>query len=194
MLTASLFIYTGFLLASLGLCENITSLIESLPELSNLTAYLSVLPTTTLSLSSLQDITFLAPTNEAFVKLLNSSAGASIATGNVTDLVALLQYQTLNGTYKSHNFDAVITTSLKSSAYTTLVGGAAATYVPASGSFLSGLGVSSVPGVCNGDTLQVHTLTLYRRLTTSMAESCTSFRPVCSSRRMHPTPYRPCQP
>lgn len=149
MLAPGLFIYTVFLLASLGLCQNISSLISSLPELSNLTAYLPFIPETDFSLSNLQNKTFLAPTNEAFAKLLNSSVGASIASGNATELVALLQYQTLDGTYQSHNFDTVITTALTNSVYTTVLGGATVTYVQESGSFLSGLGELSVPGVSN---------------------------------------------
>lgn len=156
MLASNHFIYTVISLAYLGLGQNISSLISSLPELSNLTAYLASVPETDLSLSSLQNKTFLAPTNEAFVKLLNSTAGAPIDSGG-TDFLTLIRYQILDGTYKSHNFDTITTTALNNSAYTILdshgvyvtyvAETAAVTYVRESGNFLSGLGVLSVPGV-----------------------------------------------
>jgi uncharacterized surface protein with fasciclin (FAS1) repeats len=77
------------------------------------------------ALGNASNITILAPSNEAFSQLLNSSAGQGLA--NNTGLVtALLQYHVLNGTYTSqdfHNMSHFIPTMLTNQTYTNVTGG-----------------------------------------------------------------------
>ncbi len=52
---------------------NLTALLSSTPELSNLTTYVSLFPDLLTTLGSATDITILAPSNDAFAKFLNTS-------------------------------------------------------------------------------------------------------------------------
>ena len=75
---------------------NLTATLASLPQLSNLTSYISGFPALVQQLSSAQNVTLLAPNNAAFAKALNGSSF------NVTDTAmveGLFLYHVLNGTY-----------------------------------------------------------------------------------------------
>ena len=77
--------------------QNLTSVLGSTPELSNLTALLtSVTPDLAATLSTASNITILAPSNDAIGAFLSSNASSALA--NNTDYIsALLQYHVLQG-------------------------------------------------------------------------------------------------
>ena len=104
---------------------NLTGLLANTSSLSNLTTYLGLFPDLVSQLSSAQNITILAPSNQAFATLLNSTAGASIA--NNTGLIqAIFQYHVLNGTYYASQISktpAFVPTLLTNQTYTNVTGG-----------------------------------------------------------------------
>ena len=105
--------------------ENFTSVVASNPNLSNLTQFLGFYPQIVETLDFSTNISFLAPSNEAFTKLLAGPTGQALA--NDTSLVeALFSYHILNGTYKSTDFDTeptFVSTLLINSNYTYVAGG-----------------------------------------------------------------------
>ena len=76
---------------------NLTAALAATPELSSLAGYASSIPDLISTLSSAQNITILAPSNDAFAKLNASGmSGALLVPGA---LEAALRYHVLNGTY-----------------------------------------------------------------------------------------------
>lgn len=93
--------------------------------LSNLTSFISQFPGLLTVLSVASNITVLAPSNDAFSKFLNSSAGLQLA-GEPDIVQALLEYHVLNGTYSAseiQNNTMFIPTLLTNSSFTNVTGG-----------------------------------------------------------------------
>lgn len=103
---------------------NLTAALSATPDLSNLTSYVSLFPELLSTLGSAQNITILAPSNEAFAKFLDSDAGSLI---NDTGVIqAVLQYHVLNGTYPGSAITetpAFVPTLLSNESYTNVTGG-----------------------------------------------------------------------
>ncbi|KAJ9627560.1 uncharacterized protein PV06_05900 [Exophiala oligosperma] len=112
-------------LAGTAVSQQLTSVLQNATELSNLTTYLGLFPDFTQTLSGLQNITLLAPNNQAFAKFLNSSAGAALAQNDTSMIQAVFSYHVLNGTY--NNFDNVsfVRTMLQPTQYANVTGGQA---------------------------------------------------------------------
>ncbi|KAK5235953.1 hypothetical protein LTR47_002679 [Exophiala xenobiotica] len=110
-------------LASTVASQALTSVLQNATELSNLTTYLGLFPEFTQTLSSLQNITLLAPTNQAFSAFLNSSAGAALVQNDTSLIQALFSYHVLNGTYTDFENGAFIQTLLQPPQYTNVTGG-----------------------------------------------------------------------
>jgi len=105
---------------------NFTAAIISNPNLSNLTQYLGLYPQIVQTLSSLTNITLLAPSNEAFTKLLSGPGAAQANPSDKSLITALFTYHVLNGTYFSTDITskpAFIRTALVDPAYTDLTSG-----------------------------------------------------------------------
>lgn len=67
---------------------NLTALLSSTPQLSNLTSYVSLFPNLLDQLGKASNITILAPNNDAFAKFLNTSM---ISTSDTALIQAVLQ-------------------------------------------------------------------------------------------------------
>ncbi len=78
---------------------NLTAALMDTPDLSNLTTYVSAFPQLLSMLGSARNITILAPSNEAFEKLLSSPAGNAIRMNDTAMIQGLLSYHVLNGTF-----------------------------------------------------------------------------------------------
>jgi uncharacterized surface protein with fasciclin (FAS1) repeats len=105
---------------------NLTATITSNPNLSNLTQYLGFYPQIVQTLSSLTNITLLAPSNEAFTKLLSGPGASQVNAQDKSLITALFTYHVLNGTYLSTDITskpAFIPTALVDPAYTNLTSG-----------------------------------------------------------------------
>ena len=76
--------------------EGIIETLNSVPELSELVTYLTRFPDLTLWLQGLTDVTLLAPNNDAFGALSDSSIGPSLPVDE-TDAEALIAYHILDG-------------------------------------------------------------------------------------------------
>ena len=103
--------------------QDLTTALGSLPQLSNLTSYLSAFPDFVSQLSQLTNITLLAPNNQAFAELLNSSAGAAITNGDQAQIQALFSYHVLNGTYPNYNLPDITPTALQPPQFANVTGG-----------------------------------------------------------------------
>lgn len=104
---------------------SLTQLLGSTPQLSNLTQFVTLIPGLADSLGSAQDITILAPSNEAFTTFLNES-GSAISINDTTIIRALLSYHVLNGTFYASNITetaAFAPTLLTDTAFTNVTGG-----------------------------------------------------------------------
>lgn len=102
----------------------LVEILSNQTELSNLTNYLNGFPDFLEELSQLQEVTLLAPSNEAFEQFLNSSAGSALAEGADESLIrGILRYHVLNGTYESFNGTEFIPTALEPPQYTNVTGG-----------------------------------------------------------------------
>lgn len=102
---------------------NLTAAIAGNPNLTNLTAFSSFFPA---SLAMAQNITVLAPSDQAFAKFLNSSAGSAVKANDTAAIQAILSYHVLNGSYQASMFTSNATfvpTSLSNMAYTNVTGG-----------------------------------------------------------------------
>ena len=100
--------------------------LASTPDLSNLTSYLSLFPQVMTQLSSAQNITILAPSNEAFAAYMNSSAASAIQANDTMGIQALLTYHVLMGTYPAasiKSMPAFVPTMLNNPMYTNVTGG-----------------------------------------------------------------------
>jgi uncharacterized surface protein with fasciclin (FAS1) repeats len=115
-------------LASLATAQsmNLTAAIISNPNLSNLTQYLGLYPQIVQTLSSLSNITLLAPSNEAFTTLLAGPGASQIHAQDKALVTALFTYHILDGTYLSTDITskpAFIPTALVDPVYTNLTSG-----------------------------------------------------------------------
>jgi len=128
-------------LAGAAVAQDLTTLLANTTELSNLTSYLELFPQLVTQLSSLSNITLLAPNNAAFAKLLNSSAGAALANNDTSLIQGLLTYHVLEGTYTNFTAKQFIPTALQPPQYTNVTGGQVVEAVTDgnSTSFFSGL-------------------------------------------------------
>ena len=104
--------------------KNLTAVLESDPNLSNLTSYLGFYPSVVQSLMNITNVTLLAPTNDAFAKLTAELGGVL---PNDTSLInAIFSYHILDGQYLSSNFSSTakfIPSKLVDPTYTSLTGG-----------------------------------------------------------------------
>jgi uncharacterized surface protein with fasciclin (FAS1) repeats len=82
--------------------------LSSLPQLQNLTTYLSFYSALLSQLSSAQNVTLLAPNNAAFEEALSGSAGAAFAANDTSLIQAFFEYHVLNGTYHASAITEVI--------------------------------------------------------------------------------------
>ena len=111
-------------LASLGAGQSLIDALSGQPSLSNLTTYLNLYPDFKNQLESMSNITLLAPTNTAFMQLLNSSNGAAIQANDRSTIEAFFSYHVLNGTYQDFSSTPQFpTTLLTSPMYANLTGG-----------------------------------------------------------------------
>jgi len=113
-------------LAGYALAQN-QDLVSTLSGNSNLSALVGLLNSTGLvgALGGSSNITVLAPSNQAIETLLNSSAGAQLAS-NPGLVTAALQYHVLNGTYRAEqitNTSVFVPTLLTNETYTNVTGG-----------------------------------------------------------------------
>jgi len=139
-------LFTTAALASVAAAQtkNLTTTLASDPNLSMLTQYLGFYPAFVQSVSNLTNITLLAPSNEAFTKLLNSSAGSAVQANDTSLIDALFSYHILDGKYLSSNFTSTaqfIPTKLVDPTYSDLTAGQVVEAVANNGSvaFFSGL-------------------------------------------------------
>lgn len=106
--------------------QNLTSVLTSDPQLSNLTTYVQQFPALLQQLSQATNITILAPSNEAFNKLISSPAGAAIQANFTAAIQALLTYHVLNGTYPASSIGstpAFVPSLLNDARFSNVTGG-----------------------------------------------------------------------
>ena len=106
---------------------SLSSVLANTSSLSNLTSFVQLFPDLVSQLSSASNITLLAPSNAAFTKLLNSSAGMMFAS-DMSLVEPLLTYHVLNGTFYASNITstpAFVHTMLTNSTYANVTGGQA---------------------------------------------------------------------
>lgn len=124
-------------LASTVLGQSLTEVLSSSPQLTNLTNLLQPYAD---SFAGLQNITLLAPDNDAIGAFLNSSTGAAVATQ--PDLVqAILNYHVLQGNYSNITNTSFIPTNLQPPTYANVTGGQRVQALASGGNvtFFSGL-------------------------------------------------------
>ena len=78
---------------------NLTATLTSLPQLKNLTTYLGLFPDLVSSLSTMKNVTLLAPSNAAFTKALSGPGAQAFNTSDTAVIQAFFTYHILNGTY-----------------------------------------------------------------------------------------------
>ena len=127
---------------------NLNQTLSGNPNLSNLTSYLQLFPQVMSMLGSAQNITILAPSNQAFAAYMNSSAGMAIKANDTMAIQSLLTYHVLNGTYPAasiKSMPAFVPTMLTSPMYTNVTGGQVVEAVSMGGnvSIFSGLLMNS---------------------------------------------------
>ncbi|KIW30456.1 uncharacterized protein PV07_06198 [Cladophialophora immunda] len=115
--------WTASALVGMAVAQDLTTILANTPELSNLTSYLGLFPDLTATLASLKNITLLAPNNNAFARLLNSSAGAALVQNDTSAIQALFTYHVLNGTYADFSDKQFVPTLLQPSQFTNVTGG-----------------------------------------------------------------------
>lgn len=142
-------------LLSIASAQNLTSVLSSNSELSNLTTYVSQIPSILAQLSSATNITILAPSNQAFEKLLNSSAGSALLAGNQTAAIqALLTYHVISGTYPASAIPttpAFVPSLLNEPRYTNVTGGQRVQVVRSGNSVNVTSGLKSISSVTKAD-------------------------------------------
>lgn len=97
--------------------------LEHEPELSKLFDFVNASSTLTSLLESANDFTFLAPSDAAFDRLIESRNGAELSDDDVD---VLLQYHLLNGMFPTDAWSdkpQFLTTSLKDPEFTNVTGG-----------------------------------------------------------------------
>ncbi|KAI9787939.1 MAG: hypothetical protein M1816_007339 [Peltula sp. TS41687] len=106
--------------------QNLTSVLTSDPQLSNLTSYVQLFPDLLQQLAQATNITILAPSNEAFNKLMSSSAGAAIQANDTAAIQALLSYHVLSGIYPASSIGstpAFVPSLLNNPRFSSVTGG-----------------------------------------------------------------------
>ena len=105
---------------------NLTSTLASNPNLVNLTQYLGFYPDIVSQLSSATNVTLLAPSNEAFTKLLSGPAAGQIKANDTSLITALFTYHVLDGIHYASEITSnasFVPTALTDMNYTGLSGG-----------------------------------------------------------------------
>lgn len=95
--------FKAFALASFASAvagQSLSDVLESQPELSNLTTYLNLFPDFRTQLTNMSDITLLAPSNAAFISVLANDTLTEI-NANEQMITSLFSYHVLNGTYST---------------------------------------------------------------------------------------------
>lgn len=116
----------AFTAGSLAQTKNLTSLLTSTPELSNFTSYMNRFPQLVSQLNSAQNITILAPSNDAFNHLLNGPEGPAFKSANNHTIEDILRYHVLHGVYPTsavNSTPAFIPTMLTDPSLTNVTGG-----------------------------------------------------------------------
>jgi uncharacterized surface protein with fasciclin (FAS1) repeats len=112
-------------IAGLASAQSLQSVLTGNSNVSALTSLLQTQPALLSSLANVKDITVLAPSNDALGAVLNSSAGAALAS-QPGAVQGLLEYHVLNGTYQASAFtnkSQFIPSLLTNSSYTNVTGG-----------------------------------------------------------------------
>ncbi|KAI1336371.1 FAS1 domain-containing protein [Xylariaceae sp. FL0016] len=115
-------------LASLAFAQDDQSLqqvLSSQSQLASLNTILGLNPSVMGSFNNLQNVTVLAPDNNALEAVLNNTDSASLFT-NSDYITSLLQYHILNGSYPASSFgnsSMFIPTHLTNTTYTNVTGG-----------------------------------------------------------------------
>lgn len=121
---ASLLALAGLISAQETGTQNLTTVLTSAPNLSNLTSIVSSMPMLLDALVNANNITILAPSDAAFMELMNSPMGSAL---NDTGLVtALLQYHVLQGVIMAKDITATpafVPTLLSNTSYANVTGG-----------------------------------------------------------------------
>ena len=105
--------------------QSLNATLSGNDQLSNLTSFLSIDPRLLETLSQANNITILAPSNDAFTEFASTDTGRDVAS-NPGLLAALLQYHVLNGTFQSSqvsNTSTFIPTLLTNETYANVTGG-----------------------------------------------------------------------
>lgn len=105
--------------------QSLNATLSGNPQLSNLTTLLASNPGIIAQLSNATNVTILAPSNNAFTELFNSTAGRALASDPGL-ANALLQYHVLLGTHSASqitNSSMFIPTLLSNATYANVTGG-----------------------------------------------------------------------
>jgi uncharacterized surface protein with fasciclin (FAS1) repeats len=106
--------------------QALTEVLTGAPELSSLTSIVTRFPDLVAALGGANNITILAPSNDAFSKLLASPAGARLAANDSALIQAVLSYHVLQGNFPASSISdkpAFVPTLLNNTAYTNVTGG-----------------------------------------------------------------------
>lgn len=112
-------------LASAQAQQGLNETLAANNQTSALVSLLGQFPSVAQALNGASNITILAPSNDALAKLLNGSAGLSLASDSAA-VQALLSYHVLNGTFHASsitNTSAFVPTLLSNSSFTNVTGG-----------------------------------------------------------------------
>lgn len=162
--------------------QNLTALLSGTDSLSSLNDLVGNYPDFAATLASWENVTILAPSNDALETLMNSDAGSML--DNDEFVQSLLRYHVLNGTVYSSNITQTpifAPTYLNSSMYSNVTGGqvVAAQMEDGEAQFVSGLKqvstVSEAVSIVTPEALCAP-LTCNRMLTTPTVWSTSSTR------------------
>ncbi|TLS25150.1 hypothetical protein PpBr36_07933 [Pyricularia pennisetigena] len=109
-----------------GSSTSLTAALASQPDLSNMIALLSTQPTFMAQLSLAQNVTFLAPSNNALNDFLNGPNATPLNRTTPLGVAALLSYHVLNGTFYDSEINddtRVVNTALNLAPYSNITGG-----------------------------------------------------------------------
>ena len=93
-------------LASAASAQNLTAVLAGIPSLSQLETYLKLYPTVAQSLAAAQNVTLLAPNNDAFAKFLTSPEGQSLQANNTALIESFFSYHILDGIHYASTFNS----------------------------------------------------------------------------------------
>ncbi|KAI4140281.1 MAG: hypothetical protein LQ341_003901 [Variospora aurantia] len=105
---------------------SLTQLLGSTESLSTLTSAIMGVPGLADMLGSMENISILAPSNEAFEMFMETPAAAALASNDVDAIQALLSYHIINGTYEASavtDMPVFLPTMLNDSMYANVTGG-----------------------------------------------------------------------